>query len=209
MKTFLLCLLILGHAEVNSSVISYTKLGGVSVLTVDPATSMIGWKAEKTTGTHTGTIKIHSGSLTFRCKQLASGWVLIDMKTLNVTDLSDPDKRKLENNLNGDNFFDTDSFPLARIDIVSVNNKSESNYHFITISGNLTLHGIIKRIVFSADVSKSSTESFMAQTDIVINGRDFGIATSNIKYNTFIDKAIHIHVLLQANNKLNDQITSL
>jgi polyisoprenoid-binding protein YceI len=208
MKTLLFCLLILSYSGINNPSVSYPKSGGVSVLTINPAISMIGWKAEKLTGMHYGTVKIRSGSLTLHCRQLTSGSILIDMNSIRVTDLQSPRKQQLENNLIGDNFFDTARFPIARLDIVSVNYKSESGNHFITVTGNLMLHGITKRMVFTADVSKSTYTDFITQADIVINRRDFNIATKDFKYDTFIYTDIHLHVLLQA-NKVNAQISSL
>jgi polyisoprenoid-binding protein YceI len=208
MKTFLFCLLILSHAGLGNRTTNYPKPGGVSVFTVDPAVSAIGWKAEKPTGTHNGTIKIRSGSLTFYCKQLTKGSILIDMNSIVVTDLAMPDKQKLENNLKGDNFFNTGRFPLAQLDIISVNHKSESTYRFITITGNLMLHGVTKKIVFTADVSKTRDTNFIAQADIVINRRDWNIGTKNFKYDKFIYTDIHLNVLLQA-NKVNEPITAL
>jgi polyisoprenoid-binding protein YceI len=208
MKTLLFCLLMLGHAGVSNHTASYPKPGGLSILTVDPAASSIDWKAEKATGKHNGTIKIRSGSLTFYCQQLAKGSILIDMNSINVSDLSMPDKQKLESNLKGNSFFDTDKFPSAKLDITSVNHQSEAIYHFVTITGNLMLHGVTKKVVFTADVSKIANNKFSAQADIALNRRDFNIATKNFKYDTFINTAIHLHVSLQA-NKINEQVTSL
>ncbi|WP_426671575.1 YceI family protein [Mucilaginibacter sp. McL0603] len=204
MKTLLFCLLMLSNAGISTHTNNYPKPGGVSVLTVDPAVSTINWKAEKPTGKHNGTIRIQSGDLVFYCKQLAKGSITIDMNSITVCDLVMLDKQKLENNLKGDNFFDTDSFPLAKLDIVSVDHRSESVYHFVTVTGNLMLHGISKKVVFTVDISKNTDTSFMAQADIKINRRDWNIATKNVKYDTFIYSDINLHVLLQA-NKANTQ----
>src|SRR6266550_824469 len=103
MKTFIFCLLVFGVSCIGKRTVNHPNPGGVSVLSVDPAASTIDWKAEKTTGTHLGTIKLLSGKLTMHCGQLAKGTMIIDMKTLRVTDLSGSDKQKLENNLKGDN----------------------------------------------------------------------------------------------------------
>jgi polyisoprenoid-binding protein YceI len=207
MKTLLICLLILSNAGISTRTSNYPKPGGVSVLTVDPAVSTINWKAEKPTGTHNGMIKIQSGNLVFYCKQLTKGSITIDMNSITVNDLTMPDKQKLENNLKGDNFFDAGSFPLAKLDIVSVDHRSESAYHFVTITGNLMLHGISKKVVFTANISKSSDTSFMAQADIKINRRDWSIATKNVKYDAFIYSDLNLHVKLQA-NKVNTQTAS-
>jgi len=208
MKALLFCLLILSNTGIGKRPVSYPKPGGVSILTVDTSVSTIKWQAEKPTGVHHGTIGIRSGSLTLHCGQLAGGSIVADMNSIIVADLQQPRKTQLENNLKGDNFFDAERFPLARLDILSVDHRSEASYHFVTISGNLMLHGITKRIVFTANVSKSTITNFIAQADIVINRRNWGIATKNFKYDTFINTDIHLHVMLQA-DKMNDQITSL
>ncbi|HEY4325867.1 MAG TPA: YceI family protein, partial [Mucilaginibacter sp.] len=162
MKTLIFCLLMFSYVETSNRTTNYLKPGGVSVLTVNPNASSIGWRAEKTTGKHNGTIKIRSGSLTFYCQQLAKGSIIIDMNSIVVSDLDMPDKQKLENNLKGDNFFDAGNYPTAKLDISSVDHRSEVAYHFVTVTGNLTLHGITKKVVFTANVSKIADNKFSA-----------------------------------------------
>lgn len=208
MKKLILGLLVLVVSGFSKGTSNAAKPGGFSILTIDPANSNIAWKAEKPTGTHLGTIAIAGGSLNFRCRQLSGGSVNIDMRSITVTDLASPDKQKLENNLRGDNFFETEKYPQARLDIVSVDHKSESSYHFVTVNGTLTMHGITKRIFFTADITKNAVDQFDAQADMDIDRRDWNIATSNIKYNTLIYKTVHLHVTLQA-NKPAERISSL
>jgi polyisoprenoid-binding protein YceI len=207
MKKLILGLLVL-VASGFSKGINNLEPGGFSILTIDPANSNIAWKAEKPTGAHLGTIAIAGGSLNFKCRQLSGGSVNIDMRSINVTDLSSPDKQKLENNLRGDNFFDTEKYPQARLDIVSVDHKSESSYHFVTVNGNLSMHGVTKRIVFTADITKNAVDQLNAQADIDIDRRDWNIATGNIKYNALIYRIVHLHVTLQA-NKPTERMSSL
>ena len=186
------------HAWSGRPVASSAPIGGISVLAVNTASSIVGWKAEKTTGTHMGTVKISSGEVVMRCGRLDAAHIRLDMSSLVVSDLSSPDKEKLEANLRGDNFFDTEKFPEAQLDITNVNHSSEKVYHFVTILANLTMHGITKQITFTADVSKSTYDAFAAEASIVISRRDWNIATRNIKYDTFIYKDIRLHVQLQA-----------
>lgn len=207
MKALLICLLLLGHGPGSKTPVYTPKPGGISILTVNPTTSNIAWHAEKLTGSHNGVVRIRSGSLTMHCGQLAKGSVIIGMNTLAVTDLGAPDKQKLENNLRGDHFFDTDKFPDAKLDIVSVSRPGGPQSHLITVLGNLTLRGNMRQITFTVDVSKSTITDFTGQADIVINRRDWGIATDNIKYDTFIKTEIRLHVSLQA--KQTSQLTSL
>src|SRR4051794_16832976 len=120
MKTLFFCLLMACGAGISNGTVTYPAAGGVSVFTIDSSVSMIGWMADKTTGTHNGTIKIRSGSLTLHCQQLTSGTITVDMNSVNVIDLNGSDKGKLENNLKGNNFFDADKYPVATLDISSV-----------------------------------------------------------------------------------------
>jgi len=207
MKTILICLLIMGGALGSKGPVNTLKPGGVSVLAVQPALSSVNWKAEKLTGSHTGTINIRSGSLTMYCGQLAKGSIVIGMNTLAVTDLTAPDKQKLETNLRGDNFFDTGKFPDARLDIISVTGIVNQSNHQITVTANLGMHGITRKIAFAADVSKSTVTDFVGQADILLNRRDWNIATDNIKYNALIKTDIHLHVSLQA-KQVDQQLTS-
>lgn len=208
MKTFLICLLLLGHVPAGKAPVAASKPGGVSILTVDPANSSLTWHAEKLTGSHNGAVRVRSGSLTMHCGQLAKGSVVIGMNTLTVNDLAAPDKQKLENNLRSDYFFDTGKYPDAKLDIVSVEGVVNQFNHQLKVTGNLTLRGITKRIDFTVNVSKSTVTDFIAQADIIINRRDWSIATSNIMYNTAIKTDIRLHVSLQA-KQASQQLTSL
>jgi polyisoprenoid-binding protein YceI len=199
MKTLFFSLLMLFHAWSGKPVVEYDAPGGVSVLAVNTTSSTIGWKAEKPTGTHTGTVRISSGDLVMHCGQLYSGTIALDMSSVTVDDLSSSDKQKLENNLRSDYFFDTSKFPEAQLEITSVNHNSEKTFHFVTILANLTMRGITKQITFTADVSKSTLNDFAGEANIVINRRDWNIATSNLMYDKLIYKDVSLHVTLQAN----------
>jgi polyisoprenoid-binding protein YceI len=204
MKTFVLWMLLL----VNSGIISGSADRGVKkntwpvrTLKVDVAQSQVDWKAEKLTGTHTGTIKVFLGQLTVQRNKLSGGWILIDMNSLNVTDLTSPDKQKLEANLKGDNFFDTGRYTVARFDIASVNYNGVPDTASVTITGNLTLHGVTKKIDFKAAILKNNGTELIARADVNINRRDWDIATNNFKYNNFIKPTIALHIVLKASSE--------
>lgn len=203
MKTLILCLLFL----VNSSIISSKTEGRlnkgtspVNILKVDPSLSRIGWKVEKLTGSHSGTLKVFLGQLTVQRNKLTGGWILIDMNTINITDLTSPDKQKLEANLMGDNFFDTGRFTVARFDITNVNYADDKDDSQVIITGNLIMHGVTKKIDFKAAILKNNGTIFIARADLVINRRDWNIATKNFKYNTLIHQDITLYILLSASS---------
>ncbi|MDB5087469.1 MAG: YceI family protein [Mucilaginibacter sp.] len=197
MKTFILCMLLL----VNSSVFnrnSEIKTDKVSSLEVDKTQSKVTWHAEKPTGTHDGSINIYSGKLTFQDKKLLGGFILVDMQSLKVTDLTSPDKETLENNLKGDNFFDTGRYTVARFDITNVAYVDITDLRKVLITGTLTMHGVTKKISFKTGIQKNSGQEFVAVADASINRRDWNIATENFKYNAFISPVITLHILIKA-----------
>ena len=201
MKTlFLGMLLLVNNSIINGKVNRDVNKNDspVTTLKVDAAQSQVNWHIEKVTGSHTGTLKVFLGQLTVQRKKLTGGYILIDMNSLDVTDITQPDKQKLENNLKGDNFFDTGRYTVARFDITSVNYSSDRDTSQATIAGNLTMHGVTKKIDFKAAILKNSGNELIARADVNINRRDWNIATGDFKYNHFISPAIALHILLKA-----------
>jgi len=197
MKALLLSMLLL----VNGSIINphtAAKTSKVTSLNVNKNESKLTWHAEKMTGTHDGTINVYWGKLNFQDKKLLSGFILLDMQSIQVTDLKSPDKEKLEANLKGDNFFDTGRFTVARFDITNISYACAGNPGKIMIEGNLNLHGVVKKISFKTGVQKNTGAEFVAVADAEINRRDWNVATGNYKYNNFISPTIKLHIVLKA-----------
>jgi len=197
MKNLILCMLLLVNGGMLNR-IAPLEPGKIISLEVNKAQSKVNWHATKPTGTHDGTIGIYLGKLNLQGKKLVGGYVLIDMQSLQVTDLTSPDKEKLENNLKGDNFFDTGRFAVARFDITGVDYVDATDLRKVMISGNLNMHGIIKKISFKTGIQKNTGQEFIAVADAAINRRDWKIATENFKYNNFISPTITLHIVLKA-----------
>ncbi|MEM0934041.1 MAG: YceI family protein, partial [Bacteroidota bacterium] len=56
--------------------------------TVNTSESKVTWKAYKVGGSHVGTIDLKSGSLEFDGETLVGGEFVVDMSTINTTDLT-------------------------------------------------------------------------------------------------------------------------
>jgi len=197
MKALILGVLLL----VNSSIINphtSVKTSKIVSLDVNKTESKITWHAEKPTGTHDGSIDVYWGKLNIRDKRLVGGFILIDMQSIKVTDLTSPDKEKLESNLKGDNFFDAGRFTVARFDITNIIYVCPQNPGKVIIEGNLNMHGVTKKIEFKTGIQKNTGSEFVAVADAEINRRDWNIATGNFKYNTFISPIIKLHIVLEA-----------
>lgn len=80
-------------------VISGTTLNAQTKKDVKVNDSKIVWKGYKVTGSHEGTINLKSGSLTFKGDALTGGEFVVDMTSLESTDLSGNMKGKLDGHL--------------------------------------------------------------------------------------------------------------
>ena len=111
--------------------------------------STITWKAYKVTGSHVGTISLKSGSLEFDGDKLAGGEFVVDMTTINTTDLTGDYKNKLDGHLNSDDFFAVASNPTSSMVFTKVESTGKNAYK---VTGDLTIKGITKPITFDVSV---------------------------------------------------------
>ena len=118
-------------------------------LKINTNVSSVEWIGKKVTGQHTGTINIKEGTLLFVDGIISTGKVLIDMNTITNTDMEGEWSQKLLDHLNSADFFDVKNFITSTLEITSVKNIEGNKY---TVSGNLTIKGIIKPIEFPATI---------------------------------------------------------
>ncbi|MEM8763520.1 MAG: YceI family protein [Bacteroidota bacterium] len=111
--------------------------------------STITWKAYKVTGSHVGTITLKSGSLEFDRDKLTGGEFVVDMTTINTTDLTGDYKNKLDGHLNSDDFFAVASNPTSSMVFTKVEGAGKNAYK---VTGDLTIKGITKPITFDVSV---------------------------------------------------------
>lgn len=117
--------------------------------TVNTETSKVAWKAYKVTGSHTGTITLKSGALEFDGDKLTGGEFVVDMTTINTTDLEGEYKGKLDGHLHSDDFFSTATNPTSSIVFTSVEASGKNSYN---VTGDLTIKGITKPVSFDISV---------------------------------------------------------
>jgi polyisoprenoid-binding protein YceI len=116
---------------------------------VDVAASKITWKAYKVTGSHQGLINLASGNLEFNGKVLSGGAFVVDMTTINTTDLEGESKQKLDGHLHSADFFGTANHKTAALEITTVKANGKNAY---AATGNLTIKNITKKVNFSISV---------------------------------------------------------
>ena len=115
---------------------------------VNISESTINWTGHKVTGQHEGTIQLQEGQLHFDGKTLVGGNFVMDMTTINTTDLEGEWKGKLDGHLKSDDFFGVANHKTATLKFTKVTGKG-SNYK---VDADLTIKGITNPISFNLEV---------------------------------------------------------
>ena len=142
--------------------IAFLALGATTLATaqtkkIDASKSNITWVGKKVTGSHEGTIKFKEGSLTFKGAKLSGGSFVVNMASIEVTDLKAGEgKEKLEGHLKADDFFGTEKFPTGTLVFTKIATKQNGVY---TITADLTLKGITHPITFDLNVKGTKANS--------------------------------------------------
>lgn len=119
------------------------------VYKVNAAESTVEWYAEKVTGKHNGTVALKSGEFNLTGEKLTSGSFVVDMTTIDCSDLEGEWKDKLVGHLKSDDFFGVETFPTATFNLKSAKKQGGNKY---LVNGDLTIKGITKPIEFPAEV---------------------------------------------------------
>ncbi len=174
---------ILGLALVSLLAFSFTVVGTKKEVKVSK--SSVVWKGYKVAGSHTGTIALKSGSLTFNEDQLSGGTFTVNMSSINVTDISsDKGKGKLEGHLKSADFFDVEKFPEATLVFTNVTPKGKNSF---TVTANMTIKGKTNPVTFDISVYGNK-----ATASLKIDRTGFGVkyASKNF-FKGIADKAIY------------------
>ncbi|MGY3792851.1 YceI family protein [uncultured Aquimarina sp.] len=173
---------------------------------VDNAASTIDWVGKKPTENHTGTISIAKGKVKTQDGKIQSGSFVIDMTSINVTDLEGKQKAGLEGHLKGegegkeDHFFNVAKFPNASFEVTGITEKDGKSM----IEGNLTIKGIKKNISFPATTTVEGDTMTLNSEVFTINRTDWGVnyGSKSVFENLgdkFILDDIELKVSLKAN----------
>jgi len=109
------------------------------------AQSNIDWVGKKVTGAHNGIIAIKEGAFALNDGKLSGGKFIIDTTSIKILDVTDPaTNAQFAGHLASDDFFSTEKYPEATLEITSV-----SGNH---VEGDLTIKGITHPIGFDVAV---------------------------------------------------------
>ncbi len=130
------------------------------------AQSSVDWIGRKVTGAHNGTIAIKEGNLTFDSNELTGGSIIIDTRSINILDVTDPaTNAQFAGHLASDDFFSTEKFPDALLEITSAKRLDAGNYQIIAA---LTIKDITHGIEFSLEIVVNP-DSLDASAKVIID----------------------------------------
>jgi polyisoprenoid-binding protein YceI len=134
---------------------------GTQKFTIVSTQSNIDWVGKKVTGTHNGTIAVKEGEIVLNDGKLTGGKFVIDTTSIKILDITDPSTNaQFSGHLASDDFFSTEKYPEASLEITSVSaNHAE---------GNLTIKGITHPVGFDVIV-KVNGDQLTATGKLVID----------------------------------------
>ena len=138
---------------------------------IDISKSSVKWIGEKVTGSHEGIISIKEGHLHFDNNIFTGGNVIIDMSTIECTDLVGEPKSSIEGHLSSDDFFGIKKYPTANLEIVNADKIKYSKNKY-KVSAILEIKSIKNNIELEVVIDNGS-----ALVDLVIDRTLY-----NIKY---------------------------
>ena len=108
--------------------------------------SNIDWVGKKVTGAHNGTIAIKEGEIVVTDGKLTGGKFVIDTTSIKILDITDPSTNaQFFGHLASDDFFSTEKYPEATLEIISVSGNR--------VEGSLTIKGITHPAGFDVAVN--------------------------------------------------------
>jgi polyisoprenoid-binding protein YceI len=151
---------------------SFTITPHTNDVKVNTKNSKLIWTGSKPTGSHTGTIDIVSGFLTFDHGNFVGGTFSIDMNTILCTDIESESKSNyFVSHLKDEDFFDVEKFSDANLKITKVFKIDDRNY---SVLADLTIKGITNPIAFEAEVTGNGN-SFVAASKFTIDRTKWGV----------------------------------
>jgi polyisoprenoid-binding protein YceI len=142
--------------------------GPTVTLAVDAARSKIEALGAKITATHPINFPVFQGKVALTGADISAVSFEVDMNALVA------DAEKLTTHLKNEDFFDVAKFPTATFQSNAVTAGASEPGATHTVSGDLSLHGVTKRISFPAKLKIEGTE-VTANSEFVLNRKDFGI----------------------------------
>jgi polyisoprenoid-binding protein YceI len=173
---------------------------------IDTAASGVKFTGNGVGKNHPGTFKLNYGAVAINKDSISGGTFVINIKSMDMQQQGADIKTKLRPHLLSGDFFDADKFGTATFEITNVIPYKEkdgkkslvegANYY---VSGNLTLKGVTKNIMFPARVDLDGN-TLKAKANFDIDRRQWQMNYGNDKTlgDKFISETVNIELHLTA-----------
>lgn len=157
-----------------------------------------GYKIAKTeASSHNGKINLKSGNIVMKGNQVVGGTFVLDMTSINATDLSGEYQTKLNNHLKNGDFFEADKFPTATYTITSLKKNSDKVYNYI-VNGNLTIKGKTNAVSFPAKIAYSKGVVSLVSDKFTFDRQKFDVAYQSSMQDVMVKNDIDMLVKVTA-----------
>ena len=136
---------------------------------IDISKSTVKWVGKKVTGSHEGNISIKEGHIHFDDNAFTGGNIVIDMSTIECTDLDGDSKQNIENHLSSDDFFGVKKYPTANLEVISAEKVKYSKNKY-QVKGILEIKNIKNDVEFEVIIDNS-----LAKVELVIDRTKYDI----------------------------------
>ena len=155
-----------------------------------------GYKIAKTeASSHDGTVNVKNGTVVLKKNALVGGTFVLDMTSINATDLQGEYQQKLNGHLKNGDFFEVDKYPTATFKITSV--KKGANGKSI-VTGNLTAKGKTNVVSFPATLSVSNGAVSLVSDKFTIDRQKWDIAYKSAMQDVVVKDDIDLVVKISA-----------
>lgn len=158
-----------------------------------------GYKIAKTkASSHDGTLSLRDGQIQLKNNKVVGGIFVLDMTSINATDLTGEAKGNLEHHLKNGDFFEVEKYPTAQYQITSVKGGTKKGFNS-TIYGNLTLKGKTAEVSFPANVIVDKTGVSITSDKFSFDRQVFGVTYKAAMRDVVIKDEIDLTVKVIAN----------
>ena len=191
-----------GHgAHPDAAAVSQGPATSPDTLRVDAERTVLRWKGTKFwgLGKHEGTVRVASGTLYVHEERLLGGSFIIDMTSIEVTDIParEPVPRKrLRDHLLSDDFFAAATYPTAAFVLTNVTQQQDPIYE---LTGDLTMRGQTHPVTLEAEIQTASPDKLEAWARFSLDRQRWGVAYQGSSLtDDLVDDEIHLDLHLLA-----------
>ena len=153
-------------------------------ISIDTQKSGLEWLGKKVLGQHNGTVRLKSGSVTVESGKPVAGKFEVDMASIFVSDIQDPnDNKKLTGHLKSDDFFGVNLFPTTTVELtkfepIANHAAGQPNYN---VTGTVSIKGVSQPISFPATIELGEGKA-SAKAVVTLDRTKFNVRYGSNKF---------------------------